>query len=692
MSQPDQPDHPGAEVVPLRAAEVDGTQTVPAVVDSATVDQAPVKPVAVYADVTQPAERRAIVPLPLQRANLRGTVSYHGGLLWHRSRYHGLRLVFYVIAMLVWAVVGCVRLAARQLRWWWVMEQHQLRSQAVAAGEIDDWLRLHKAAGEARKVRGVALAAEAVALVVLVVVLTWFAPWQAQATAVAVAVILAALFGRPAGHPIVGKAVIPPDYSPPTHPVIERALGSLGISEINKALKPDKDGRAVGIRFVSDVMRDGPGWSCQVDLPHGVTASHILAKRSELASGLRRPLSATWPEGVPHEHEGRLNLWVGMSDISKAKPATWPLLKVKSTDVFGTLPFGTDPRGRPVTVPLFETNWLLGAAPGQGKTSAVRGLACGVALDVVADLWTHELAGKGDLEPLAKVSHRYCSGLDDEAVSYAADSLRLLRTELDRRSAALKKVPREARPDGSVTRELAGQRHLGLRPLVCFVDEAQNLFMHPVFGEQAREDAAYVIRLGRAYGVILVLATQRPDAKTMPTAVTGNITCRFCLQVPGQPENDMILGTSAYRSGYDSAVFRPGVDVGLGWLKANALPQIVRTYKTTLPDTEKVAARARDMRDRAGVLTGYALGLDEAAEARDVLADTLAVFGTDPGLHWDELADRLASRWPERYADLTGEAVSAQLRSHGVPSVMVSTSGVKARGCRRVAVEREVAR
>jgi hypothetical protein len=37
-------------------------------------------------------------------------------------------------------------------------------------------------------------------------------------------------------------------------------------------------------------------------------------------------------------------------------------------------------------------------------------------------------------------------------------------------------------------------------------------------------------------------------------------------------------------------------------------------------------------------------------------------------------------------------ATRAQLRSKGVPSVMVSVSGAKARGCRRVAIERESAR
>ena len=59
-----------------------------------------------------------------------------------------------------------------------------------------------------------------------------------------------------------------------------------------------------------------------------------------------------------------------------------------------------------------------------------------------------------------------------------------------------------------------------------------------------------------------------PDAKTMPTSVTGNIVCRCCLQVPGQPENAMVMGTGAYKPGYDSTVFRPVTDAGLCWLKA----------------------------------------------------------------------------------------------------------------------------
>jgi len=294
------------------------------------------------------------------------------------------------------------------------------------------------------------------------------------------------------------------------------------------------------------------------------------------------------------------------------------------------------------------------------------------------------------------VCHRYCSGLDDEAIGYAADSLRRLRAELDTRSVQLKRIPRERRPEGKITPEMALQRHLGLHPLIAFFDEVQNVFGHPEYGKQAADDAAHVIRLGRAYGVILFLSTQRPDKDSIPTSVTGTVTCRFCLHVPGQVENDLVLGTSSYKNGYNATLFRPRTsaspgDAGLGWLKADGQPQIVRTYKVDLPEAEKVAARARAMREHAGTLTGYALGEDLAATApRDILADAAEVFGDAAGLQWPELATRLADRWPDRYADLTADAASSQLRNRGVPSVDVKADGQVLKGCRKVAVEREL--
>jgi DNA segregation ATPase FtsK/SpoIIIE, S-DNA-T family len=63
------------------------------------------------------------------------------------------------------------------------------------------------------------------------------------------------------------------------------------------------------------------------------------------------------------------------------------------------------------------------------------------------------------------------------------------------------------------------------------------------------------------------------------------------------------------------------------------------------------------------------------------------VFGSDAGLQWDEAAARLASRFPDRWADASGEAVSAECRGRGVPSVNVKSSGQVAKGCRRTGVQ-----
>jgi S-DNA-T family DNA segregation ATPase FtsK/SpoIIIE len=219
------------------------------------------------------------------------------------------------------------------------------------------------------------------------------------------------------------------------------------------------------------------------------------------------------------------------------------------------------------------------------------------------------------------------------------------------------------------------------------IDEAQNLFADPGHGKAAGADAEFIIKIGPAFGVFLVIATQRPDKASLPTGVSGNVSTRFCLKVTGQVENDMILGTSAYKNGLRSTTFRPGIDAGIGYLVgAGPAPQVVRTYYLNMADAERAATRARALREAAGTITGHAA--EGAAEGpRDVLTDVLAVLGSDTGLQWGDLAARLASRFPARWDGATADAVSAECRAAGVPSVNVRSGGGQGKGCRRAAVE-----
>ena len=310
-----------------------------------------------------------------------------------------------------------------------------------------------------------------------------------------------------------------------------------------------------------------------------------------------------------------------------------------------------------------------------------------MALDPLAQMWVHELKGSGDLDPLERVSHRFVSGVDDEAVGYAAASLRLLRAEVMRRTERLKALDRALCPDKRVTRQIAGKRSLRLWPLVCVIDEAQNLFAHADHGKAAGADAEFVIKIGPAFGVVLVIATQRPDKASLPTGVSGNVSTRFCLKVMGQVENDMILGTSAYKNGLRATTFRPEIDAGIGYLLgAGPAPQVVRTFYLNMADTERAAIRARALREAAGTLSGHAL--EGAGEGpRDVLTDVLAVFGDDAGLQWGDVAARLASRFPARWEGVTADTISAECRARDVPSVDVKSAGVVRKGCRRADAE-----
>lgn len=145
---------------------------------------------------------------------------------------------------------------------------------------------------------------------------------------------------------------------------------------------------------------------------------------------------------------------------------------------------------------------------------------------------------------------------------------------------------------------------------------------------------------------------------------------------------------TALQRAYKATAFRLKTDAGLGWLKAEGEPQIVKTYYVDLPDTERIAARARTLRERAGVLSGYALGQDAAEPARSFTADVLTVFGTDSKLWSETIAARLRERIPAAYADITAEAAASQLRALGVTVKDVREPGGPVRkGCERAAVQ-----
>ncbi|WP_405916093.1 FtsK/SpoIIIE domain-containing protein [Streptomyces sp. NBC_00728] len=607
-------------------------------------------------------------------AEFREALGWLAGHAWHTVAFHAVRVPFVYLPKLVWrSPRGALTILGKVGRWSVDAEGEALRQYTATNEQVDEYLKLSRQRDRRVRLRMVLTVIGAVLALGLGLFLVYGAEPMTQFIAAVVAVLGCGLAGAPADAPLATRAVIKTEVQKLTSDIVVKAMASIGIGQIASAVAKGLD----GIRFVSPITREGPGWRADIDLPLGVTVADVADRRARLASGLRRPLGCVWPDADPNEHEGRLVLWVGDRDLSKTGIVKWPLAGARRHDIFKRIPFGIDPRGRAQSVPMIQHNVLIGSLPGQGKTASVRVLACGAAMDPSVELWLHENKGTGDLDALEAVSHRFVSGIDDDSIKYAADSLKLLREEVMRRAGAIKKLPRDLCPDKRITRSIADKRSLKLWPLLAVFDECQNLFAHPKYGKQAGEDAEFIIKLGRALGVILVLATQRPDKESLPTGISGNVSIRFALRVAGQVENDMILGTSAYKNGVRATSFRPEIDAGNGYLAgASTLPVVVRTAYLDDPATNAIAQRALALRKAEGTLSGHALGQDSEAvsgPSYDLLADVVAVVPVSEQRVWNErIAARLAELRPEVYGGWKGENVTSALKPHGIRTTGVA--------------------
>jgi S-DNA-T family DNA segregation ATPase FtsK/SpoIIIE len=636
------------------------------------------------------AGRRVIVPPWARRvrnwlALLRWAVDYAA----YTVGYHLVRVPLYGMRLAVRAPRGLGRALAAVHRWVLDVEGRPLRDAAAGRGDDVMYLRLSQQR-EDRVSRRTRLAVTVGALSAIAVVVLVLLPWWLRVPVIVVAVVVLGVAGTNPDQPVFTRAVVPHTVARLTSDIVVRALGSLGLAEVNRALA--KGGG--GVTFPTPITRDGPGWRADVDLPHGVIVADIVERRERLASGLRRPIGCVWPEPDQSEHAGRLVLWVGDHDMSKDKPRPWPLATTGQADLFRPVPFGHDQRGRLVMVLLMFANVLIGAMPRQGKTFALRVLLLAAALDPSAQVRVFELKGTGDLSALQKIAHHYGSGNDDDVIGSCVASLRqLVQEELPRRAKTIRTLPKDICPESKVTPELAARQSLSLFPIVLGIDECQELFSHPKYGAEAGELCTRLIKVGPALGLILLLATQRPDKDSLPTGVSANVGIRFCLRVMGQTENDMVLGTSTYRNGIRATTFT-NRDKGIGYLVGSAdEPQIVRGTYIDGPTAERIAQRARTLRQAAGTLDGHAVGeqTDDSTAQVSVLVDVATVIRPSEDKVWSEtVADRLAVLRPQTYGAWAAQPsrakaaqVGAALKPYGVTTVQVWATGPNGEGGNR---------
>lgn len=80
-----------------------------------------------------------------------------------------------------------------------------------------------------------------------------------------------------------------------------------------------------------------------------------------------------------------------------------------------------------------------------------------------------------------------------------------------------------------------------MKHFFVLVDETADLLLDD---KRIKTQLQKLTQLGRAVGIHVILATQAPNCKTIPTEIKINITCRISLQVPNASNSKIIIDKS----------------------------------------------------------------------------------------------------------------------------------------------------
>jgi hypothetical protein len=369
-----------------------------------------------------------------------------------------------------------------------------------------------------------------------------------------------------------------------------RALGSAwlrrawrrAVTDAGLAIDLLRAPRVLGARRIAagDVLR--------VRVCRGQSVASLEARAAELAACLRVREVRVEPERGDAAL-ARVTL-VRRDPFEDAAPLAWPDAGARERSLWDPIALGVDEHGEPVRIGLVERNVLVGGEPGAGKSVALSLLVAAGALDPGARVWL--LDGKlVELAAWAPVAERLVGPDGGEAIGLLRD----VQREMDARyrellARGLRKVRRED--------ELA--LHL------VVVDELAFYLTLP--DRKQRQELTELLRdlvaRGRAAGVIVVCATQKPGADMVPSSLRDLFGFRLALRCNTPQASDTILGQGWASAGSDASTV-PGAQRGVGLLLAEGeQPTRIKTYHLGDDELAGIAERASGRRADAWLAAG----------------------------------------------------------------------------------------
>ena len=330
---------------------------------------------------------------------------------------------------------------------------------------------------------------------------------------------------------------------------------------------------------ITQIGRVPLGVQCVIRLPSGLHAGSIDACAAELAAalGARGLRVSGFAESAAYAR-----ILVLLREPFPATPMTSRLLASTASSLWDRVDLGRDEEGGSVQVLLPEHNLLIGGEPGAGKSVAMSNLVAAAALDpkVTLTLLDGKQVELALWEPCAET---FVGPDQEEAVS----TLAALQSEMDDRYHYLRSVKK---------RKIEPTSEFGLH--VVIIDELA--FYLRGGKKDVRDQFADLLRdlisRGRAAGIIVIAATQKPGHETVPTWIRDLFSYRLAMRCTSPDASDTILGQGWSTRGFSASTIDPA-NRGVGYLLAEGgVPVKFKASFLSDGDIELLAARATALR------------------------------------------------------------------------------------------------
>jgi DNA segregation ATPase FtsK/SpoIIIE, S-DNA-T family len=254
--------------------------------------------------------------------------------------------------------------------------------------------------------------------------------------------------------------------------------------------------------------------------------------------------------------------------------------------IFDPVFIGIDEFGKPVYVPIMFRNKLLGGDPGAGKSSLLSNFLAHAALS--ADCRLCLIDGKQVELGLWEDNADVFVGPDQ---AHATRTLRRLQIVMDRRYTYLRSQRR---------RKIS--RSDSFLPILVVIDEIA-YFSATVGDKKSQEAFSALLRdlvaRGRAVGIMVLAATQRPSSDIIPTSLRDLFAWRFAGRTSTDASSDIVLGHGWVAKGFTANSLDPD-NQGSGYLIAEGgIPKLVKAAYLTDADIIHIADFAAYTRRRS---------------------------------------------------------------------------------------------